>query len=43
MCLSFILARKEGTKEGKKEGTKEEGRKEGRPTIDTQLTSLNNK
>ena len=28
MCLSFILARKEGTKEGtKEEGRKKEGRK----------------
>lgn len=45
MCLSFILARKEGTKEGtkEKEGRNEGRRKEGRPTIDTQLTSLNNK
>ena len=46
MCLSFILARKEGTKERtkEKEGRKERRkRKEGRPTIDTQLTSLNNK
>ena len=37
MCLSFSLVRMEGTKERRKEG-----RKEGRPTIDTQLTSLNN-
>ena len=34
---------REGRNKGRKEGRNKGRRKEGRPTIDTQLTSLNNK